>query len=112
MSGRRDNGNFDSNELLEFDPITPFSKGGSNTPRAGRSPSFGFPPNLDRMASVKELTSQMGINSQKLPELFTQHFGMGRCEYFQNLRMNKAAQLLIDKEFTITEVGNSLGCTP
>lgn len=63
------------------------------------------PPNIALLAR------NAGMSEPKLRKLFKQTFGKCVFAYYQNARMQKAAQLLRNKQFTVTEVGYELGFT-
>ncbi|MFL9835805.1 helix-turn-helix transcriptional regulator [Chryseobacterium terrae] len=56
-----------------------------------------------------ELVRISGMNPFKLRKLFTQIFGKGIYEYSQYLRMQEAARLMREKNFSVSEAGYQLG---
>ena len=66
---------------------------------------FEEPPNIAALAR------EAGMSEPKLRKLFRQTFGKGVFELYQTARMQKAAQLLAGKQFTVSEVGYQLGFT-
>jgi len=66
---------------------------------------LGEPPNIALLAR------NAAMSEPKLRKLFRQTFGKGVFEYYQYLRMEKAARLLKEKKMTVSEVGYELGFT-
>ena len=63
------------------------------------------PPNIAGLAK------EARMSEPKLRKLFKQTFGKGVFEYYQSVRMQKAARLLKEKRLTVSEVGYWLGFT-
>ena len=63
------------------------------------------PPNIATLAR------EAHMSEPKLRKLFRQTFGKGVFEYYQSMRMQKAAQLLREKRLSVSEVGYQLGFT-
>ncbi len=61
------------------------------------------PPQLENLAI------QAGMSQTKMKKLFKQVYGDSIYQYYQTLRMQKAALLLKQKDFSVTEVGYQLG---
>jgi AraC-like DNA-binding protein len=66
---------------------------------------------LDEPPNISAQAKHAGMSEPKLRKLFKQTFGKGIFEYYQSLRMQKAAQLLSEKHLTVSEVGYQLGFT-
>lgn len=66
---------------------------------------------LNEPPNIATLAKQAGMSEPKLRKLFKQTFGKGVFDYYQTLRMQKAASLLKGKRLTVSEVGYSLGFT-
>lgn len=67
--------------------------------------------NLAEPPNIAALAREMGMSEPKLRKLFKQTFGKGVFEYYQFMRMEKAARLLREKRLTVSEVGYQLGFT-
>ncbi len=65
----------------------------------------------DEPPNIAALAQQAHMSEPKLRKLFRQTFGKGVFEYYQRARMQKAAQLLKEKQLTVSEVGYQLGFT-
>ncbi len=65
---------------------------------------FGKPP-----LTVEELADKHEIGVSKLKRQFKQIYGKPVYEYYQKYRMEKAKHLLLSGQFTVKEVGYSLG---
>jgi AraC-like DNA-binding protein len=65
--------------------------------------------NLEKPLTKDELVKLSGMNELKLRRIFTQVFGKGIYEYYNHLRMQKAARLLSQKGLSVSEVGYQLG---
>jgi AraC-like DNA-binding protein len=59
--------------------------------------------------TLEELAREAGISVSKLKRDFKQVFGLPPFEYYQKLRMNRARDLLLSGDYTVKEVGYSLG---
>ncbi|SFF23664.1 helix-turn-helix transcriptional regulator [Spirosoma endophyticum] len=66
---------------------------------------------LHEAPAIALLASQAHMSEPKLRKLFKQTFGKGVFEYYQSMRMQKAAQLLRESGLTVSEVGYQLGFT-
>ena len=67
--------------------------------------------NLAEAPNIEALARNGRMSEPKLRKLFKQTFGKGVFEYYQSLRMEKAAMLLKEKTMTVSEVGYQLGFT-
>ncbi|WP_185146936.1 helix-turn-helix transcriptional regulator [Chryseobacterium echinoideorum] len=65
--------------------------------------------NLEKPLTKDELVKLSGMNELKLRRIFTQVFGKGIYEYYNHLRMQKAARLLRQGDLSVSEVGYQLG---
>lgn len=65
--------------------------------------------NLEKPLTKDELVKLSGMNELKLRRIFTQVFGKGIYEYYNHLRMQKAARLLKQENLSVSEVGYQLG---
>ena len=65
--------------------------------------------NLEKPLTKDELVKLGGMNELKLRRIFTQVFGKGIYEYYNHLRMQKAARLLKQEDLSVSEVGYQLG---
>lgn len=59
--------------------------------------------------TISELAREIGINEAKLMHAFKQLFGQTIFDYTQNLRMDKAKELLEKTELSITEIAFDVG---
>jgi AraC-like DNA-binding protein len=66
---------------------------------------------LNKPPYIAALAIVANMSEPKLRKLFKQTFGKGVFEYYQYVRMQKAAQLLKGKRLTVSEVGYQLGFT-
>ncbi|MBK1896155.1 helix-turn-helix domain-containing protein [Chryseobacterium paridis] len=64
---------------------------------------------LDKPVPIAQLKQVAGMNELKMRQLFTQVFGMGIYDYYQNVRMKEAARLLRDEKLSVSEVGYQMG---
>lgn len=64
---------------------------------------------LEKPLTKDELVKLSGMNELKLRRIFTQVFGKGIYEYYNHLRMQKAARLLKQEDLSVSEVGYQLG---
>ncbi|MCC8410230.1 AraC family transcriptional regulator [Mucilaginibacter sp. UR6-1] len=65
--------------------------------------------NLDKKLSVDDMANQHKLSSSYFSILFRKATGMPPIDYFINLKMQKACQLLFSDEIRIKAVANSLG---
>ena len=65
----------------------------------------------DAPPNIAALAKDAGMSEPKLRKLFKQTFGKGVFDFYQSVRMQKAAQLLREKRMTVSEVGYELGFT-
>ena len=66
---------------------------------------------LDEPPKIAALAKEAGMSEPKLRKLFRQTFGKAVFDYYQFLRMQKAAYLLKAMPQTVAEVGYQLGFT-
>ena len=59
--------------------------------------------------TIKELSREVAMSDSKLKKIFKQVFGMPIYEYFQKHRMHKARLMLASGNYSIKDVGYSLG---
>ena len=64
---------------------------------------------LEKPVPITHLKQVAGMNELKMRQLFTQIFGMGIYDYYQQLRMKEAARLLRDEKLSVSEVGYQMG---
>ena len=64
---------------------------------------------LSQPSTIAELKQIAGMNELKLRKIFTQVFGMGIYDYYQNLRMKEAARLLREENLSVSEAGYQMG---
>ena len=65
--------------------------------------------NLDSPPSLSELSREIGLNTFKLKKNFKELFGAPVFKYLQNERLNKAHELLRNKDVTIQEAAWQVG---
>jgi AraC-like DNA-binding protein len=66
---------------------------------------------LDEAPNIAALARKAGMSEPKLRKLFKQTFGKAVFEYYQMIRMQRAAQLLKEQRLSVSEVGYQLGFT-
>lgn len=59
--------------------------------------------------TIREMSRQFAMSESKLKKVFKTVFGLPPYEYYQKNRMQKARQLLISGNYTIKDVGYTLG---
>ena len=64
---------------------------------------------LKNPPSLLSLARQVGLNDCKLKQGFREVFGTTAFRYLHNYRMEKAQQLLLEKEMNVNEVTNAVG---
>ncbi|MBO9201394.1 MULTISPECIES: helix-turn-helix transcriptional regulator [Niastella] len=65
--------------------------------------------NFDKHIIIPQLARQTGINEAKLKEGFKELFGTGIHTYLQQLRLEKAKQLLLTTSMPITDITYHIG---
>ena len=65
--------------------------------------------NMNQPPSLSELSRLVGVNNNKLKKNFKQIFGVPVFKYLQTQRLQKAHQLLNEKEMTVQEVAWMVG---
>lgn len=60
--------------------------------------------NYQRDLSIQEVSSQLSIGERYLRKLFTQYLNMSPIEYINQLKINKALELLKNTEMSIKEI--------
>lgn len=66
---------------------------------------------LDESIPVETLATQAGMSLSKYKRLFKQVFGTTPYQYYLNNRMERAMDLLVHREHSVTEVGFLIGYT-
>lgn len=66
---------------------------------------------LNQAPNISSLAREANMSEPKLRKLFNQTFGKNVFEYYQSMRMQEAARLLKEKQWTVSEVGYRLGFT-
>jgi AraC-like DNA-binding protein len=64
---------------------------------------------LQQPIPIVALKRIAGMNELKMRKIFTQVFGMGIYDYYQQLRMKEAARLLLEEKLSVSEAGYHLG---
>lgn len=59
--------------------------------------------------TIREMSRQFAMSESKLKKVFKTVFGLPPYEYYQKNRMQKARQLLVSGNFSIKDVGYTLG---
>lgn len=59
--------------------------------------------------TIRQIATSIGINERKLTQGFKELFGLTVFEYINDLRMNKAKQLLLDEKKYVGEVAETVG---
>ncbi|MFL5743507.1 MAG: helix-turn-helix transcriptional regulator [Niastella sp.] len=65
--------------------------------------------NFDRHITIPQLARQAGINEAKLKEGFRELYGNSIHNYLQQLRLEKAKQLLLTTTMPITDITYHIG---
>lgn len=65
--------------------------------------------NYSRSISIEALANYMGLNKNYFSTLFSETLGIPPQEYLIKYRVNKACELLTNKDLTISEVSRSVG---
>ena len=65
--------------------------------------------NFDKHITIPQLARQTGINEAKLKEGFRELFGQSIHSYLQQLRLEKAQQLLLTTEMSVTDITYDIG---
>lgn len=65
--------------------------------------------NFDKHITIPALARQAGINEVKLKEGFKELFGHSIHTHLQQLRLDKAQQLLLTTDLTITDITYHIG---
>ena len=58
---------------------------------------------------IEEMAKKIGMSPTKFKNLFKQMFGHSYYQYYHNIRMHKAKELLEKREMSVSEVGYLLG---
>lgn len=61
--------------------------------------------------TAKELSIKSGMNERKMQRIFKQIFGKSIYQFAISIRMNEAKTMLSSKEYSVSEVGYSVGYT-
>lgn len=64
---------------------------------------------MDRFIRIDELVVKYKITPYKLQKLFKKRYGMTYYKYVQNMKMEKAKDLLRDKQLNILQISQSVG---
>jgi len=65
--------------------------------------------NFSEAPTITELSRMIGVSPSKLKKQFRDMYGFPPYEYFQQHRMQKAREMLMDNNLTVKEVGKTLG---
>ncbi len=65
--------------------------------------------NLDCKITINDICKKFHISSTKLKNLFKENTGCGVITYFNNLKMDKAKELINKNVYTYTEISGMLG---
>lgn len=65
--------------------------------------------NFDKNITIPQLARQTGINEAKLKEGFRELYGQSIHAYLQQLRLEKAQQLLSTTNMSVTEITYDIG---
>lgn len=63
----------------------------------------------ENFPSIERLSRVALMSESKLKKLFKQSYGMGMYEYYQKNRMHQAREMILSRQYSITEVGTLLG---
>ena len=62
-----------------------------------------------RTATLEEASAQVNLSPNYLSKIFKEKSGMGFAEYLNNVRMKKAAELLLDISYKHYEIADLIG---
>lgn len=65
--------------------------------------------NLARKLTIRQIAGELNISQDKLEELFLRRFRKSPKEYFLELKMEKAKQLLSRTDLSVKQIANQLG---
>ena len=65
--------------------------------------------NFDKHITIPQLARQVGINEAKLKEGFRELYNQSIHNYLQQLRLEKAKQLLLTTEKSVTDITYEIG---
>lgn len=65
--------------------------------------------NLARKLTIRQIVGELNISQDKLEELFLRRFRKSPKEYFLDLKMEKAKQLLSRTDLSVKQIANQLG---
>ena len=65
--------------------------------------------NFDKHITIPKLARQTGINEAKLKEGFKELYGQSIHTYLQQLRLQKAQQLLLTTSMSVTDITYDIG---
>jgi AraC-like DNA-binding protein len=65
--------------------------------------------NFDKHITIPQLARQTGINEAKLKEGFRELFGQSIHAYLQQLRLEKAQELLLTTSMSVTDITYEIG---
>jgi AraC-like DNA-binding protein len=65
--------------------------------------------NFDKNITIPQLARQTGINEAKLKEGFRELYGQSIHSYLQQLRLEKAQELLLTTRMTVTDITYEIG---
>jgi AraC-like DNA-binding protein len=65
--------------------------------------------NFDKHITIPQLARQAGINEAKLKEGFKELYGQSVHAYMQQLRLEKAQQLLLTTDMSVTDITYTIG---
>lgn len=65
--------------------------------------------NIEEILSCQEISDFVGISNRQLERLFHQHLGIAPAQYYMNLRLERACQLLQQSTLSILQIGTACG---
>lgn len=65
--------------------------------------------NLDKPIELAELSRQSGLEASYLCRIFKKRYGVTPRQYINDLRINKAKELMMNSGFNITQIAEQLG---
>ncbi|MPN01469.1 HTH-type transcriptional regulator CdhR [bioreactor metagenome] len=65
--------------------------------------------NLSQMITIGEIAEKLGCSTSTLEELFKRHFHTTPRKYFDDLKYDKAKQLLASTALPLSEIARSIG---
>ena len=92
----------------EISPARATTKANLNDGLFGEITDF-LEKNLDKKLSLEEIAHHAGISKTALKQLFHEKVGGGVCEYFTDLKIDRAKTYIRESNFNFTQIAEMLG---